>query len=263
MNKNRIFAIVLRHLYVWPRGLERFMWSVGWPLLELIIWGLTTSYLYNNALMTFSITTVILGGIIFWSFVSRSQLETAIALLDEVWNKNIINIFSTPLTMAEFLAATIILGIIKFIISATLLITIAYIFYGFNIFIFGWHLPFMLFNLILFGWTVGFFTTGCILRFGRRIEEVAWSFVYFLQPLVGVFYPVSALPSWIQKISNILPLTYLFEEMRRFIIYHEVYLPNLTLSFILNIFYLFASMYFVYSMYEKGRESGRLTKLEG
>ncbi|MBI4991278.1 ABC transporter permease, partial [Candidatus Gottesmanbacteria bacterium] len=69
MNLNRIYAIVLRHLYVWPRGLERFMWSVGWPLLDLLIWGITTSYLQKNALLTPSIATIILGGIIFWGLV--------------------------------------------------------------------------------------------------------------------------------------------------------------------------------------------------
>lgn len=252
----------MRHLYVWPRGIERFMWSVGWPLLELIIWGLTTSYLQKGSSLSLSFTTLILGAIIFWGVMNRLQLETTINFLEELWNKNIINIFTTPLRISEFLMATVILALIKFLFTAELLILVAYVGYAFNIFDFGWYLPVMMFNLMLFGWAFGFFVTGLVIHFGRSVEEFAWSGIFFLQPFMCVFYPLSSLPSWAQYIGKIFPPTYIFEEMRHYLFSGSVSWENLLISFTLNGIYLLISLLFLYGMFDKARETGRLTKLD-
>lgn len=263
MSIQRIFAIVLRHIYVWPRGIERFMWSVGWPLVELLIWGLTTNYLMQNLQLRFSFTTFILGAIIFWGITTRAQLEMSINFLEEIWNKNIINIFSTPLTIKEFLTATVILGFIKFIFTAGLLMTVALIGYKLNMLVFGWYLPIFILILVMFGWIFGFFVMGLIINFGRTIEEFAWSAIYFFQPFMCVFYPLSSLPKWAQYISMIFPPTYIFEEMRRYLFSGIVIWQNLLIGFLLNIVYLIGALIFLYSMFERARETGRLTKLEG
>lgn len=264
MNIHRIYAIVIRHLYVWPRGLERFMWSVGWPMVSLFSWGLTAAYLQSISMSSISITTLILGGIIFWSITTRAQLETTVNFMDEVWNKNLINIFSSPLTIGEFLAATIILDIIKFVISTLILIVIAYLLYSLNIIGFGWYLPFFIINLLIFGWTVGFLIIGMMLRLGgRNIQELAWALLGFVAPFSCVYYPIASLPDWAQKIAVFLPTTYVFEEMRRFMFSHSVIWENLLLSLLLNLFYLMLSLIFVFTMFEKARELGSLTKLEG
>lgn len=263
MNFNRIYAIILRHLYVWPRGLERFMWSVGWPLLDLLIWGITTSYLQKNSLLTPSIATIILGGIIFWGMVSRVQLELSVTFLEELWNKNLINIFASPLSISEFIISSIILGVIKLMFSATILVGTALFFYNFNVFVFNWYLPLLLINLILFGWAFGFFVTGLLIRYGRNMEEFAWSMIYFFQPFVGVYYPLSALPSWAQFIGRLMPPTYIFEEMRRFMMSGTIKAENLLISFSLNIIYMTIALVYMKLMFEKARETGRLTKLEG
>lgn len=262
MSTQRIFAVIMRHLYIWPRSIERFMWSVGWPLLELLIWGLTTAYLQSNSMVNVSFTTLILGGIIIWGMTTRLQLETTLNFLEEVWNKNILNMFTTPLTIGEYLVATIILGIIKLLFSATLLMIVAYVFYHFNILQFNWYLPLIIIDLTLFGWVFGFFVTALLLRFGRSVEEMSWSLIYFLQPFVGVFYPVSSLPVWAQKVGQLIPMTYIFEEMRRYIFYGYMEVDKLLLSFFLDIIYLILSLWFLKFMFEKGRETGKLTKLE-
>ena len=78
-----------------------------------------------------------------------------------------------------------------------------------------------------------------------------------------VFYPLSSLPTWAQLIGRILPPTYIFEEMRNYLFNGQVIWQNLLISFALNIFYLFLALFFLYAMFEKARETGRLTKLEG
>jgi hypothetical protein len=89
MNSQRIIAIVIRHLYIWPRSFERWMGALGWPFFDLVIWGLTISYLQKYSQASFSLLTFMLGGLIFWTIVWRVQNDISVNFLDEAWNKNL------------------------------------------------------------------------------------------------------------------------------------------------------------------------------
>lgn len=262
MNRHRIFAIVMRHLYIWPRSLERLTWNFGWPFLDLVIWGLTMNYIQKTSQSTLSLINLMLGAIIFWTIVHRAQNEVSTNFLDEAWNRNLINIFSSPLTKYEFLIATVILNCIKLFFTLTSLTLGAYLFYKFNVISsFGLYIPFLLVNLLIVGWSIGFVVVGLILRFGFTVAELAWAIAIVIQPFSCVFYPLSALPSWAQKIALLLPSTYVFEEMRRINFNGQVIWSNLLISFGLNIVYLALSLWFFNLMFEKAREHGRLVKL--
>src|SRR5699024_6002862 len=82
-----------------------------------------------------------------------------------------------------------------------------------------------------------------ILRFTTKVQALAWTFVWILAPFSAVFFPVSALPSWGQAIAHTIPLTYVFEEMRRQLAGETVRLDRLMVSLALNIVYLAASLF--------------------
>jgi ABC-2 type transport system permease protein len=262
MSTQRIFAIVMRHLYVWPRSLDRLMGSFGWPFLEVTIWGITMNYFQKSLAGSASILTIILGAVIMWQILARTQTEISIVFLDEVWNKNLINIFSSPLTKGEFLVSIVVLNTIKIFLTILSLMMVGFLFYKFNLIgSFGLYLPFLLLNLSLFGWSVGFFVIGVILRFGYRVQELAWAIFLVTQPFSCVFYPISALPPWARQIALLLPSSYIFEEMRNILANHPVNMNNLYLGFFLNIIYILLSIWFFSAMFEKAREQGRLVKL--
>lgn len=261
MNKNRIFAIVIRHLYIWPRSLERLMWTFGWPFLDLLIWGLASSYFQKQVSTSFSFVTFVLSGIFFWTIIWRVQNEIGVNFMDEVWNKNLINIFATPLTWQEFLASAVILALIKLTVTITSLTVASYVFYQFNFFKFGVYIPFLVLNLLLFAWMVGFMVNGLILRFGYTVQEMIWGIALLVQPFSCVFYPLSSLPVWAQRVARFFPSTYVFEEMRRILFTGRADWSNLLISFVLNLVYMFLVLKFFKVMYEGAREHGRLVKL--
>lgn len=262
MSLQRIFAMVIRHLYVWPRNLDRLMGSFGWPFLELTIWGVTMGYFQKNLFSSISLTTIILGSLIMWQIIARTQTEISVIFLDEAWNRNLINIFSSPLTKGEFLVSIIILNIIKIFFTILSLMMVGFFFYKFNLIkTFGLYMPFLLLNLFLIGWSVGFFVIGIVLRFGYRVQELAWAIVLIVQPFSCVYYPVSALPPWARQIALLFPSSYLFEEMRKILSNNPINVNNLFMSFFLNIIYLSLSIWFFSTMFEKAREDGRLVKL--
>lgn len=262
MSSRRILAMVIRHLYVWPRNLDRLMGSFGWPILEITIWGLTMSYFQKNLSNSVSLLAVILGSVIMWQILARTQTEISIVFLDEVWNKNLINIFSSPLTKGEFLVSIILLNTIKIFFTILSLMVVGFFYFKFDLISsFGLYLPFLLLNLLLTGWSVGFFVIGVILRFGYRVQELAWAIFLITQPFSCVFYPISALPTWAQSIALLLPSSYLFEEMRNILSKNPINMNNLFMSFFLNAIYLSLSIWFFSAMFEKAREHGRLVKL--
>ena len=68
--------------------------------------------------------------------------------------------------------------------------------------------------LLLVGWAISLFVMGIVLRFGTGAEAMAWGIMFVVMPLSGVFYPVSALPDFLQPIALALPTTHAFIALR-------------------------------------------------
>src|SRR3989338_7537375 len=152
MNSNRIYALIMRYLYLYPRSVPRIMDIFFWPMVELLIWGFLTLYLQQSKIAIPNFVNALLGALIFWNFVQRSQQAVSIAFLEEVWERNLLNIFVTPLRLSEFLAATVFVGFVRLFLIGFITSITAFLLFQFNIFIFGLFLvPFIL-NLFLYGW---------------------------------------------------------------------------------------------------------------
>ncbi len=262
MKLQRINALLIRHLYLYKRSLPRLMDAFYWPVLELILWGFIGTYISKLNLGSFNALTIILGAIIFWDLLSQSQRAVSIAFLEDVWEKNFLNIFVTPLRLSEFLASTILLGLVRVGLVGVVMAFLAFLFYHFNIFTFGFYLiPFML-NLLLFGWTLGLFTTAIILRFGTSAQVLAFGFLFMIQPFSAVFYPVSVLPHALQYLAYMLPSTYVFEGMRLVISSGSLPLWQLGLALLSNIVYIILITWFFYRMFAYVKRKGLLMKLD-
>jgi len=146
---------------------------------------------------------------------------------------------------------------VVFLISALL----AWLLYSFNLFIIGISLlPFML-NLIILGWAIGILTTGLILRFGQQAEVLAWGVAFLFQPISAVFYPVSVLPKFLQKLAQVIPASYVFEGMRAIIFGKEFSLNLLLKAFAINVIYLSLALIFFFRMFRQVRVKGLLAKM--
>ncbi|MBI4990771.1 ABC transporter permease, partial [Candidatus Gottesmanbacteria bacterium] len=174
---------------------------------------------------------------------------------------NLINLFTTPIRLREFIAGTIVLGLLKLLLTGIILSILAVVLYQFNIFDFGLFLIPAVINLILAGWWIGFFINGLILRFGYRVEAFAWAFVFVIYPFSAIFYPVSVLPEWAQFIARMLPTSYIFENMRSVISTGYFFAPDIIISFVLNLCFLSLSIIFMQRMFKEALRNARLVKL--
>ena len=53
-----------------------------------------------------------------------------------------------------------------------------------------------------------------VLRWGPAAEWLIWPIPALLSPLACVFYPLAALPPWLQWVARLVPPSYVFEGMR-------------------------------------------------
>lgn len=214
MKLHRISALIARHLYLYKRSPPRIMEIFYWPFLDLVIWGFITVYLTRSQGIIPGVVTFFLGALILWDVLFRAQQGITISFLEELWARNLMNLFASPLTPNEFLAATMVMSLLKVAAVSVVMAVSAWLFYSYNVLLIGLALVPFVVSLIVTGWVIGVLTTSLIMRFGQEAEVLAWSMVFLFQPISCVFYPLDVLPSWLQAVAWCNPATHIFEGMR-------------------------------------------------
>ena len=108
------------------------------------------------------------------------------------------------------------------------------------------------------GWALGLAICALLIRFGLSAETFAWAALFFIQPLCGVFYPVTILPEWLQPLSLLIPATYIFEGMR-LAFFDGVFGSDLLLkAFLINIIYIFIGVCLLLFSYSYAKKNGLL-----
>lgn len=256
MNLTRIYAMVLRHFYYLRRSFDRLSDVFYWPSLDLILWGLTGLYFVSFTPDSGERIVAIIGAILLWSIPWRAQNEISINVLVELWDRNLGNVFVSPFKFSEWVVSLMTVGVIKSFISLVFISFLSYLMYGINIFIYGFYLIPFIVLLFIFGWAVGFTVGAVILRFGSRIQTLGWTVPWVAAPFSAIYFPLSILPGWAQRISSAIPSSYVFEASRQVIFKNPVNNNGLLISLILGIIYLSISIYMFKRSFNSAKERG-------
>jgi len=261
MTFSTIHALVLRNLYLYSRTPVRLVELVFWPLVDLLVWGYLTVFLQKHTGDSFPYQiTFLIGAVILWDILFRAQQGVAISFLEDVWTRNLLNIFVAPVRTAEYLGSTFFVGFLRILITCVVMSFVSWIGYSFNIFQLQWWLvPFFL-NLMVFGWSLGMISTALILRWGQAAESLAWAVPFFIQPVVCVFYRVEDMPAWSQPIAWLFPATPIFEGMREVMKTGTMSWNHLWLAAGLNVIYLTLAGWLFVWVLNLTRKRGLLTK---
>ncbi len=259
----RIYALIVRYIYLHQRSLARTLEIVFWPVMELVVWGFVTLYIESVSLNTTSKTALFLvHSMIFWDILYKSQQGVSLCFVEEIWTQNITNLLASPLKIWEWLTATYLYGLMKTSLAAILLALIAWLAYHYNIISsLGLYVAPLAFNLVLFGWSLGIFTSALLIRLGHASEALIWGIPFLIQPISAIFYPLEVMPSWLQKIALCLPSTYIFEGIRFVIKNQYLDWSFFLIPLSLNIFYFLLSILFFKRLFKTSQAMGRLVKL--
>lgn len=216
----RVYALVLRYLYLlrtsWPRIIE----LIYWPAVQMVTWGFLQLFVTSTSSALALGAGVFLGAMLLWDMLFRAQLGFSMSFLEEMWSRNLGNLLMSPMRPAEFVAALMVMSLIRLAIGFVPVTILAIPFFGFNMWSLGLALAAFFVNLMLTAWAVALLVSGIVLRHGMGAESFAWSLMFLMLPLVCVYYPVTLLPHWLQPVAWALPPTYVFEGMRAVLIDH-------------------------------------------
>lgn len=263
MRGYRIGGVILRHTYEVRRNFDRLADIAYWPILEIIVWGFLTIFLTTTGNgLTPTLASFLLGAVILWGFFYAFQRDMAIGFLDELWSRNLLNIFSTPITIWEYITGLVIINFFKVAIGFIVAALLARALYTFNIFPFSLLLLPYFANLLLFALALGVVTAALIFRYTTKIQGLAWGFAGLLQPVSCVFYPLSVLPGFLQSVAWYLPTTHSFEGMRGILAGGGFSMSHFWWGLALNAVYLVLAILFFRVIFRAVKKRGLLVKIE-
>src|ERR1700726_2393573 len=170
MKLHRIRAVILRHTCEARHNLNRIAGIGYWPVQNIVLWGFFTIYLARDNHLRPGAISFLLGAAILWGMFYAFQRDLATGFLEELWSRNLVNLFSTPLSILEYLTGLIIVNLLKAMIGMLAAALTACVFNAYDIFPRSLELiPFML-VLAVFALAVGVIIIGLILRYTTRIQ---------------------------------------------------------------------------------------------
>jgi ABC-2 type transport system permease protein len=252
-----IWALTLRYLHLFFHDTNVKISTFYWPFLDIVLWGFLGSWLQNTHVSGFEhYQIVVLLCIVVWQIVARSAQFVFRCFLEELWTRNLVNIFSLPISLPEWIASMIIYSGIMTIITALFCVVLMALFYNIS----WWYLvsTLLLFAPPLFisGICLGFICLQSLAYFGKRADEIGWVLSWFFAPFSGAFYPLDILPSWAQQISACVPMSYAIEGMRNYLMLREDPTPYLVKAYLMSIAYAAIAIVIFAWLFQRAKQKG-------
>ena len=258
LSPHRVYAMVLRYLYLLRSSWSRVLDLIYWPAVQLFVWGFLQHYLAQNSGFFARAAGMFIGAVLLWDILFRGQLGFSVSFLEEMWSRNLANLMFSPLRPIEFVAALMVMSIVRLAIGMVPVTILAIVFFGFNLYCFGFALVAFFLNLLLTSWAVGIVVSGVVMRNGMGAETLAWTMMFILMPLACVYYPVSVLPEWLQWVAWALPPTYVFEGMRALVLDQTFRADLMIAAFALNLVYFAIAVAVFLALLRSARRIGSL-----
>ncbi len=256
-----IAGILLRQFFLYRRSVPRWMEIFYWPLLDLLVWGFLTLYLRQGVLPGAGTAQALLGGLLLWDMLYRSQQGISVVFLEEIWSRNLYNMMVAPVTPYHIIAGAMVTGLLKITLSSGTAILLAYLLFSYSLFNIGVALVPFIFCLVVMGWALGIMTTALILRFGQEAEVLAWGVIFLFQPVSAVFNPVSVLPEGFRQIAFFVPASHVFEGMRQVLAGQGFPWKELLLALLEDGFYVAGGLLLFSWVLKRARKVGFSLKL--
>lgn len=253
----RIAGLIRRHYYLLLGSKARLVELFYWPILNLLTWGYLNKFMYQAQATPLLAFGALLGGALLWEVTIRSQIGVMFGTIEEMWSRNLMQLFVSPLTPIEFLAATTLISFIRTTLAMLPCMVMVLVVFDFSIFNLGWAFGAFYALQLMTGWWMGILMAATLLRFGLGVEWLIWMGTWLLAPFTGAYYPVTVLPEWLQHIAWLLPPTYVFEGMRAILNHQTLDSVLLIKGLVLNVLYLGAAWsIFLYAFNATRRHGG-------
>src|SRR5947208_15940250 len=155
VSMDRIGGVVLRQYYLLRGSPARVLPLFAWVAIDIVLWGFITRYLSGIASPGFHIVPALLGAVLLWDFLTRVMQGVTMAFFEDVWSRNFLNIFATPLRITEYLAGLVSTSIATSTVGLVVMVVLAAAAFGLSFLSYGGALVGLVLVLFLFGIALG------------------------------------------------------------------------------------------------------------
>ena len=257
----RIAALVLRYLYLlrssWPRIIE----ISYWPTMQLIIWGFIATHFSENPNEP-ALTGLLISAVLVWDSLFRSHVSYTLSFLEEMWSRNLGNLFVAPLRPWELVGGLTVISVLRTLIGIVPAALLAIPFFDVPVFhVVGLPLLAFFLSLVLTGWAISLTVTGILIRFGLGAESLTWVLPFLIAPVSCIYYPLDTLPDWLQSIAHYVSASHIFEGMRSLVLENEFRPDLLANTYLLNLLYLVIGFTCFLVAFRSARKHGLLLQV--
>ncbi len=257
----RVRALVRRHAYLLVKSWPRLVSMMYYPTVTMVLWAFLTLYLAPTANFLKDAPGLFIGAVLLWDVLFRGQLGVSLTFIEEMYSRNLANLFVSPLRLHEFIAGQLALSGLRTLIGVGGACVFAYLLFHYSIFTLGFPLIAFFTMLVAFGWGIGLAVSALILRAGLGAEELAWAAIFLVAPVSGVYYPIAVLPPWLQGVALALPSAHVFEGMRALLLDHTFRWDHFAWAAALNVVYFALGVALFRSAVRHARENGMLVQM--
>jgi ABC-2 type transport system permease protein len=255
----RVYAVALRQFYLMRGSLSRVLPLFSWVAVDIILWGFLTKYL-NSVVTGGNFVPALLGAVLLWDFFIRVMQGVTMTFFEDVWSRNFLNYFATPLSIVEYVGGLVFSSIVTSAVGLAAMVLLAEFAFGLSFAMYGALLVPFLFMLFVFGIALGVIACSIVLRWGPAAEWFIWPIPALISPFVGVFYPLSTLPGWMQWIGKLFPPSYIFEGLRSVLAHQTVPLKMLGSAAALDVIFLILGFWIFARTYRYAVKTGLIAR---
>ena len=260
MSFQRSAAIMLRQFYLMRGSAARVLPLFAWVAIDMVLWGFMSRYLDSLTRTGVNFVATLLGAVLLWDFFTRVMQGVTMTFFEDVWSRNFLNMFASPLRISEYLSGLVMSSIVTSLVGLVFMLVVASGFFGLSFFSYGLVLIPGLLVLFLFGIALGIAATGMVLRLGPAAEWFVWPIPALLAPFAAVYYPLTTLPRWMQYLGGIIPPSYVFQNIRSVVSGGTVSWGSLAFGAGLAVVYIILASWFFARMYHHGLRTGLIAR---
>ena len=125
MRFSRTLAILVRQYYLFRGSPARIIPVFAWIAIDIVLWGFLSTYLNTIAAAGSNLVPALLGAVLLWDFFTRVMQGVTMTFFEDVWSRNFLNIFASPMSIAEYLAGLVLSSILTSTAGLVFMIVLA------------------------------------------------------------------------------------------------------------------------------------------
>src|SRR3569832_954658 len=96
---------------------ERIMPPIGWDANDMIHRGFMSRYPIQIAPGGPNFVPALLGAVLLWDFFTRGMHGGTTAFFEDVWSRNFLSVFASPLRISEYLGGLVLTSLISSLVG--------------------------------------------------------------------------------------------------------------------------------------------------